>query len=120
MQAKKIFSQICPDEEFLPRPPNPEDIIYCDDESKKQSEGETFTSPGDEQQGQGQTDSEAQHTDSEAQHTDSEADYTLNTESGADMTRNTENESSESKHGEEGVISNTDSQVDIELVNTEP
>ena len=110
MQAKKIFSQICPDEEFLPRPPNPEDIIYCDDESKKQSEGETFTSPGDEQQGQGQT--------------DSEADNTLNTESGADMTRNTENESSELKHGQdnhsEGVISNTDSQVDIELVNTEP
>ena len=117
MQAKKIFSQICPDEEFLPRPPNPEDIIYCDDEGKKQSEGETFTSLGDEQQGQGWTDSEAQHTDSKA-------DHTHYTESGADITRNTESESSELKHGEdnhsEGVISNTDSQVDIELVNTEP
>lgn len=52
-QAKTIFTSICPDEEFLPRPPNPEDIIYCDDESKKQAEGETFTAEQSEaQQGQ--------------------------------------------------------------------
>ncbi|XP_074650137.1 rab proteins geranylgeranyltransferase component A 2-like isoform X2 [Tubulanus polymorphus] len=29
-QARCIFSRICPDEEFLPRAPNPEDIIYDD------------------------------------------------------------------------------------------
>ena len=34
---------MCPAEEFLPRPPDPEDIIYCDDENKKQSAGEAFT-----------------------------------------------------------------------------
>lgn len=31
-QTKNIFKQICPDEDFLPRPPHPDDIIYVDDE----------------------------------------------------------------------------------------
>ena len=26
-----MFHQVCPDEEFLPTPPNPEDIIHVDD-----------------------------------------------------------------------------------------
>lgn len=30
-EAKKLFYQVCPDEEFLPTPPNPEDIIHVDD-----------------------------------------------------------------------------------------
>lgn len=31
LQAKCIFNTVCPDEEFLPKPPNPEDIIHVDD-----------------------------------------------------------------------------------------
>ncbi|XP_059163146.1 rab proteins geranylgeranyltransferase component A 1-like [Physella acuta] len=31
LEAKKIFQTVCPDEEFLPKPPNPEDIILVDD-----------------------------------------------------------------------------------------
>ncbi|CAL1539756.1 unnamed protein product [Lymnaea stagnalis] len=30
-EAKKIFLTVCPDEDFLPKPPNPEDIIHVDD-----------------------------------------------------------------------------------------
>lgn len=30
VQAKSIFTSICPDEEFLPAVPNPEDIIWDD------------------------------------------------------------------------------------------
>ncbi|BFZ14526.1 hypothetical protein BsWGS_17565 [Bradybaena similaris] len=30
-EAKCIFNTVCPDEEFLPKPPNPEDIIHVDD-----------------------------------------------------------------------------------------
>lgn len=47
LQAKKIFSTVCPGEEFIPRPPDPEDIIFCDDETKKQSAGESFTDDAD-------------------------------------------------------------------------
>jgi len=32
VQAKKSFDIICPGEEFLPKAPNPEDIIYDDGE----------------------------------------------------------------------------------------
>ncbi|XP_069109524.1 rab proteins geranylgeranyltransferase component A 2-like [Argopecten irradians] len=43
-QTRQIFADIMPDEEFLPRPPNPEDIIYVDEneatvgESNQQSD----------------------------------------------------------------------------------
>lgn len=30
-QGREIFKKILPDEEFLPKAPNPEDIIYVDD-----------------------------------------------------------------------------------------
>ncbi|GFN80731.1 Rab proteins geranylgeranyltransferase component a 1 [Plakobranchus ocellatus] len=30
-EAKQLFHSVCPDEEFLPTPPNPEDIIHVDD-----------------------------------------------------------------------------------------
>nr|KAG5693717.1 hypothetical protein BaRGS_002100 [Batillaria attramentaria] len=30
--AQTIFKKVCPDEEFLPKPPHPDDIIYVDDE----------------------------------------------------------------------------------------
>ncbi|XP_033743343.1 rab proteins geranylgeranyltransferase component A 2-like [Pecten maximus] len=42
-RTREIFADIMPDEEFLPRPPNPEDIIYVDEneatvgENKEQS-----------------------------------------------------------------------------------
>jgi hypothetical protein len=32
LQAKQIFSVVCPDEVFLPKPPHPDDIIYVDTE----------------------------------------------------------------------------------------
>ena len=35
-QARRIFEELCPGEEFLPRAPNPEDIIYDDGENKEQ------------------------------------------------------------------------------------
>lgn len=31
LQAKEVFKRILPDEDFLPKAPNPEDIIYVDD-----------------------------------------------------------------------------------------
>ena len=31
-QAKAIFKQVCPEEEFLPKPPHPDDIIYVNTE----------------------------------------------------------------------------------------
>jgi hypothetical protein len=31
LQTKDIFEKLMPGEDFLPRPPNPEDIIYIDD-----------------------------------------------------------------------------------------
>lgn len=40
-EAKRIFKEICPDQEFMPRPPDPEDIIIDDNEetqSNKQSD----------------------------------------------------------------------------------
>ncbi|XP_077983640.1 rab proteins geranylgeranyltransferase component A 2-like isoform X2 [Glandiceps talaboti] len=39
VQAKKLFEKICPGEEFLPAAPNPEDIIYVEDESEKKDVG---------------------------------------------------------------------------------
>ena len=36
LQAKEIFEKICPDEEFIPKAPNPEDIIYDDGEKKEE------------------------------------------------------------------------------------
>jgi len=31
-EAKEIFEKICPEEEFLPRAPDPEEIMFEDDE----------------------------------------------------------------------------------------
>lgn len=31
MQAEQIFKKICPGEEFLPRAPDPEEIVFEDD-----------------------------------------------------------------------------------------
>ena len=33
-----MWESVCPDEEFLPKPPNPEDIIYVDNEETKVGE----------------------------------------------------------------------------------
>lgn len=38
-QAKKIFAAICPDEDFLPAVPNPEDIVWDDSTKKFQPAG---------------------------------------------------------------------------------
>jgi len=37
-QAKQVFEKICPEEEFLPKAPNPEDIIYDDSETGDEKE----------------------------------------------------------------------------------
>ncbi|XP_078682992.1 rab proteins geranylgeranyltransferase component A 2-like [Branchiostoma floridae x Branchiostoma belcheri] len=37
-QARRLFEQMCPGEEFLPAAPNPEDIIYEDDDGYKSGE----------------------------------------------------------------------------------
>ena len=37
-QAKRVFEKICPGEEFLPKAPNPEDIIYDDGETGAEKE----------------------------------------------------------------------------------
>lgn len=54
IQARKIFEEVMPGEDFLPRPPNPEDIIYVDEEetqvtqdSEKTEFSETCQGPGD-------------------------------------------------------------------------
>ncbi|XP_013065929.2 rab proteins geranylgeranyltransferase component A 2-like [Biomphalaria glabrata] len=38
-EAKVIFHTVCPTEEFLPKPPNPEDIILVDDAEASTSQG---------------------------------------------------------------------------------
>ena len=40
-QAKAVFDHICPGEEFLPKAPNPEDIIF-DDGAAASNEGSGF------------------------------------------------------------------------------
>lgn len=52
--ARKIFEEVMPGEDFLPRPPNPEDIIYVDEEetqvtqdSEKTEFSETCQGPED-------------------------------------------------------------------------
>ncbi|XP_041359846.1 rab proteins geranylgeranyltransferase component A-like [Gigantopelta aegis] len=37
-QARRVWETVCPEEEFLPKPPNPEDIIYVDNEETKVGE----------------------------------------------------------------------------------
>ena len=37
-QAKRVFEKMCPGEEFLPKAPNPEDIIYDDGETGDEKE----------------------------------------------------------------------------------
>ncbi|XP_050417118.2 rab proteins geranylgeranyltransferase component A [Patella vulgata] len=41
-QAKEIFKHICPDEDFLPKPPHPDDIIYVDETEATAGEGESW------------------------------------------------------------------------------
>lgn len=38
-QARDIFKKILPEEEFLPKAPNPEDIIYVDDTEAQVADG---------------------------------------------------------------------------------
>ncbi|XP_053402003.1 rab proteins geranylgeranyltransferase component A 2-like isoform X2 [Mercenaria mercenaria] len=38
-EAKEVFKRILPDEEFLPKAPNPEDIIYVDDSEAQVADG---------------------------------------------------------------------------------
>lgn len=46
MQARKIFDEICPNAEFLPAVPNPEDIIW-DDANKQLKPAGGFVEDGD-------------------------------------------------------------------------
>ncbi|XP_060596354.1 rab proteins geranylgeranyltransferase component A-like [Ruditapes philippinarum] len=43
LQARKVFKKILPDEEFLPKAPNPEDIIYVDDSEAQIADGNTLS-----------------------------------------------------------------------------
>lgn len=38
-EARKLFYRLCPGEEFLPPPPDPDDIIYDDEPSQADHEG---------------------------------------------------------------------------------
>ena len=60
-QAKRLFHQVCPDEEFLPTPPNPEDIIHVDDEESPVVTGNSpeFESGTDNPEGKGEEGSES-------------------------------------------------------------
>jgi len=51
-QARKVFQKILPDEEFLLKAPNPEDIIYVDDNEAQVAKGDDqseFTKESDDQ-----------------------------------------------------------------------
>jgi len=39
LQARDVFTKILPEEEFLPKAPNPEDIIYVDDAEAQVADG---------------------------------------------------------------------------------
>ena len=42
-QARELFTQMCPGEEFLPHPPNPDDIIFEDSGGNHGNEAEGAT-----------------------------------------------------------------------------
>lgn len=42
-EAKRIFNNICPDQEFMPKPPDPEDIIIVDSLDTKVNEPSSET-----------------------------------------------------------------------------
>ena len=41
-QAREIFNTLCPGEEFLPKAPNPEDIVWNEDDPNKQTKESGF------------------------------------------------------------------------------
>ena len=50
-QARELFKKILPEEEFLPKAPNPEDIIYVDDTEAKVSEDSSQSEFGTQESG---------------------------------------------------------------------
>ena len=78
IQARELFTRLCPGEEFLPHPPSPEDIIYEDPANNHDNdEGATADSGADEGDATGDqispTDDETPTADSEAPPTGDEA-----------------------------------------------
>jgi hypothetical protein len=50
VDAQRMFKQICPDEEFLPKAPNPEDIVWDgDDDADGAANIDGATAPGSEE-----------------------------------------------------------------------
>lgn len=47
IKAKKIFNIVCPGEEFMPKPPNPEDIIFDYNEEKPSEDSGVVLKQGD-------------------------------------------------------------------------
>lgn len=57
-QAKRLFQSLCPDEEFLPKAPNPEDIIFDD--------GDNVTNKESGFEGESQTEEDLNNAENEA------------------------------------------------------
>ncbi|RUS81552.1 hypothetical protein EGW08_010682, partial [Elysia chlorotica] len=62
-EAKRLFHQVCPDEEFLPTPPNPEDIIHVDDTESPVATGGSSEFENGEETSEGNKDIETNSTE---------------------------------------------------------
>eukprot|EP00105_Crassostrea_gigas_P000698 XP_011412599.2 PREDICTED: rab proteins geranylgeranyltransferase component A 2-like [Crassostrea gigas] len=62
--ARKIFEEVMPGEDFLPRPPNPEDIIYVDEEETQVTQDSEKTEFSETCQGSGDNSSQTTQPDS--------------------------------------------------------
>ncbi|XP_070554457.1 rab proteins geranylgeranyltransferase component A 2-like [Ptychodera flava] len=79
VQAKNLFEKICPGEEFLPAAPNPEDIIYVEDEAEKkevgfENAGEVGTPDSEEAKSEGSSKVEGDDTEVKDEVKDTEED----------------------------------------------
>ncbi|XP_075813521.1 rab proteins geranylgeranyltransferase component A 1 [Microtus pennsylvanicus] len=55
-QAETLFQQICPNEDFCPAPPNPEDIVFDGDSSQQEASESTVISETNSETPKGNTD----------------------------------------------------------------
>ncbi|KAH0516266.1 Rab proteins geranylgeranyltransferase component A 1 [Microtus ochrogaster] len=55
-QAETVFQQICPNEDFCPAPPNPEDIVFDGDSSQQEASESTVISETNSETPKGNTD----------------------------------------------------------------
>ncbi|XP_067681874.1 rab proteins geranylgeranyltransferase component A 2-like [Haliotis asinina] len=125
LHARKIWEKICPDEEFLPKPPNPEDIIYVDDAETRVGEGtenafeDADEKPKSEEEAEAGTGSEKKKTEEEGEMKSKEEDK-VNKKSGEILSHVKKVATEDDEKAESGVQvkeEHDSSQTDLDLCN---